>query len=140
MDSRPWGLSIFFLTTIIRRYIITLDDISSSVNGGGSMSENSQRSALTEAVFYILLSLYSPLHGYGIMQNIKELSNGRVNLGPEPRYGPITTLWEKTGMDWKNVNFGKKTNRLTHLGRMLIKNVKFSRLKDCLAMGNGMPG
>ena len=25
--------------------------------------------ALTEAVFYILLSLGEPLHGYGIMQN-----------------------------------------------------------------------
>ena len=26
--------------------------------------------ALTEAVFYILLSLDAPLHGYGIMQNV----------------------------------------------------------------------
>ena len=36
--------------------------------------------ALTEAVFYILLSLEKPLHGYGIMQNAEKLSNGRVKL------------------------------------------------------------
>ena len=29
--------------------------------------------ALTEAVFYILLSLDTPLHGYGIMQNVERL-------------------------------------------------------------------
>ena len=34
--------------------------------------------ALTEAVFYILLSLDTPLHGYGIMQNVEHLSGGRV--------------------------------------------------------------
>jgi DNA-binding PadR family transcriptional regulator len=37
--------------------------------------------ALTEAVFYILLSLDKPLHGYGIMQNVEHLSGGRVRLG-----------------------------------------------------------
>ena len=31
--------------------------------------------ALTEAVYYILLSLDQPLHGYGIMQNAEALSH-----------------------------------------------------------------
>lgn len=30
--------------------------------------------ALTEAVYYILLSLTKPLHGYGIIQNAEKLS------------------------------------------------------------------
>ena len=30
--------------------------------------------ALTEAVYYILLSLKTPLHGYGIIQNVETLS------------------------------------------------------------------
>ena len=34
--------------------------------------------ALTEAVFYILLSLDTPLHGYGIMQNVEHLSGGHA--------------------------------------------------------------
>ena len=45
------------------------------------MPESSERGALTEAVFYILLSLYTPMHGYRIMQAVKEFSNNRVSLG-----------------------------------------------------------
>ena len=43
--------------------------------------------ALTEAVFYILLSLDTPLHGYGIMQNVESLSGGRVRLAAGTLYG-----------------------------------------------------
>ena len=32
--------------------------------------------ALTEAVYYILLSLMQPLHGYGIMQNVDSFPAG----------------------------------------------------------------
>lgn len=36
--------------------------------------------ALTESTYYILLSLYHPQHGYGIMQQTEQLSGGRVRL------------------------------------------------------------
>lgn len=52
-------------------------------------------SALTEAVYYILLSLTKPLHGYGIMQNVEQLSNGRVKLAAGTLYGAINTLLMK---------------------------------------------
>ena len=48
------------------------------------MPESSGRGALTEAVFYIMLSLYKPLHGYGIMQNIKVLSPVQPNIPGQP--------------------------------------------------------
>lgn len=51
--------------------------------------------ALTEAVYYILLSLMEPMHGYGIMQNVEQLSNGRVKLAAGTLYGAINTLLEK---------------------------------------------
>ena len=51
--------------------------------------------ALTEAVYYILLSLIEPMHGYGIMQNVEKLSNGRVKLAAGTLYGAINTLIEK---------------------------------------------
>ena len=35
---------------------------------------------LTEATYYILLSLVKPLHGYGIMQMVEEMTNGEVKL------------------------------------------------------------
>ena len=51
--------------------------------------------ALTEAVYYILLSLVQPMHGYGIMQNVEQLSHGRVRLAAGTLYGAINTLLEK---------------------------------------------
>lgn len=58
------------------------------------MSENNNI-VLTEAVYYILLSLTSPLHGYGIMQKTSELSRGRLVISAGTLYGAITTLLER---------------------------------------------
>ena len=55
--------------------------------------------ALTEAVFYILLALQKPLHGYGIMQETSELSNGRLILSAGTLYGAISTLIDKEKCD-----------------------------------------
>ena len=51
--------------------------------------------ALTEAVYYILLSLHAPMHGYGIMQNVESLSAGRMRLAAGTLYGALNTLLEK---------------------------------------------
>ncbi|MCD8301334.1 MAG: PadR family transcriptional regulator [Clostridiales bacterium] len=53
---------------------------------------------LTESYFYILLCLYhGPKHGYGIMQQILELSGGQVQIGAGTLYGATTDLLQK---DW----------------------------------------
>lgn len=51
---------------------------------------------LTEALFYILLAVRKPNHGYGIIQEVEELTSGRVVLGPGTLYGAIQSL-EKRG-------------------------------------------
>ena len=50
---------------------------------------------LTEALFYILLAVRKPNHGYGIIQEIEELTKGRVVLGPGTLYGAIQSLVKK---------------------------------------------
>lgn len=50
---------------------------------------------MTEAIYYILLSLRRPNHGYGIIQEVGEMTGGRVNLGPGTLYGAISSLLEK---------------------------------------------
>lgn len=59
------------------------------------MPESFERGALTEAVFYILLSVHEPMHGYAIMQNIENLTAGRVVLGAGTLYGAINALVQK---------------------------------------------
>lgn len=50
---------------------------------------------LTEAVYYILLAVREPNHGYGIIQEVQEMTDGRVNLGPGTLYGAINSLLDK---------------------------------------------
>ena len=79
--------------------------------------------ALTEAVYYILLSLTEPMHGYGIMQNVEVLSNGRVRLAAGTLYGAISTLLEK---GWITALSGEKDSRkkkyhITPLGKNVLR-------------------
>lgn len=48
---------------------------------------------LSTAVFHIMLSLADgERHGYGIMQEVIERTNGRMHLGPGTLYGAIKRL------------------------------------------------
>ena len=61
------------------------------------MRDNTKGGALTEVTFYILLSLYTPKHGYAVMQFIEEKTSGRLLLGAGTLYGALISLQEK---DW----------------------------------------
>ena len=52
-------------------------------------------SPLTEAIFYILLVVRKPNYGYGIIQDISDMTNGRLVLGPGTLYGAINTMLSK---------------------------------------------
>jgi len=47
---------------------------------------------LTETVYYILLSLLEPAHGYMILQKVEEVSDGQVRLAAGTLYGAIENL------------------------------------------------
>ena len=51
--------------------------------------------ALTEAIYYILLALQEPMHGYGIRQKTSTMSNGRLILSAGTLYGAISNLLDK---------------------------------------------
>lgn len=105
------------------------------------MPENNEHGALTEAVYYILLSLYQPMHGYGIMQNIKELSNGRVSLGAGTLYGAINSL---LGKSWitpvaSEEQSRKKEYLITAFGKEVVER-ELIRLKELIHNGNAITG
>ena len=58
------------------------------------MRDNIKGGALTEVTFYILLSLFTPRHGYAIMQFIEDKTGGRLSLGAGTLYGALKTLEE----------------------------------------------
>jgi DNA-binding PadR family transcriptional regulator len=100
------------------------------------MGERLERGALTEAVFYIMLSLYTPLHGYGIMQRVRNLSKDRVELGAGTLYGAINTLLDK---HWIRSVDGlqdsrKKEYEITDLGKSIMKD-ELLRLEELMENG-----
>ena len=87
--------------------------------------------ALTEAVYYILLSLMKPMYGYGIMQNVEQISNGRVKLAAGTLYGAINTLLEK---GWivslpAEKDSRKKEYQITEQGKQILE-IELIRLRE----------
>lgn len=93
--------------------------------------------ALTEAVYYILLSLMKPMHGYGIMQNVEQLSNGRVKLAAGTLYGAINTLLEKGWIVSLPIekDSRKKEYQITEQGKQTLE-IELIRLRELIENGN----
>ena len=98
-----------------------------------------KNSPLTEAVYYILLSLYTPLHGYGIMQNVKKLTDGRVNIGAGTLYGAINTLLSKGLIEEYSSDPSKKEYLITDDGKNTVE-YELKRLKELVKNGDKLIG
>jgi DNA-binding PadR family transcriptional regulator len=105
------------------------------------MHDEKESFALTEAVYYILLSLFTPMHGYGIMQNVSQLSNSRVNLAAGTLYGAITTLLER---GWISALPGERNSRkkeyvISQSGKVVVR-AELARLQELLENGKRISG
>jgi len=94
---------------------------------------------LPSAAFHILLSLSgADLHGYAIMREVEEQTNGRMRLGPGTLYSSIQALLEE-GMIEESDGAGasdrtdgrRRYYRLTSSGRKLARS-EAERLADLL--------
>ena len=93
-----------------------------------------EQGPMTEAMYYILLSLLKPGHGYGMMQRIKELSGGRLVMGPGTLYGVLTRMNKEglivlTGEDGRRKNYA-----ITEAGKAALLS-EYERLKRLVADG-----
>ena len=97
--------------------------------------------ALTESTYYILLSLYTPRHGYGIMQQAERLSNGRVRLAAGTLYGALNSMVDRgwiiqlPGEDGSR----KKEYSLTRKGMDVLMN-ELDRLRELVKNGESVIG
>ena len=99
------------------------------------MKDNIKGGALTEVTLYILLALYKPNHGYGIMQFVEEKTNGRLILGAGTLYGAINTLVDKKWIQLVSEEKKKKNYLITELGKEIV-NKELKRLNDVLELAN----
>lgn len=94
---------------------------------------------LTEATYYILLSLVKPMHGYGIMQMVEEMTNGEVKLGPGTLYGNTTKLLKEKLIVEVASTDRKKCYELTPFGREVLE-LEYNRLQRSVKNGNSILG
>ena len=105
------------------------------------MADKNLNAPLTEAVYYILLSVTQPIHGYGIIQNVKDMSGGRLVLAAGTLYGAITNLlakgWIETAGEEENSR--KKEYIITESGLAVLKN-ELARLEELVSNGKKVIG
>lgn len=95
---------------------------------------------LTEALFYILLAARKPVHGYGIIQEVAEMTGGRVSLGPGTLYGAINSLLERGWIVLYSAEIGsrkKKEYVITDQGRTAFAG-ELRRLRELVSNGGKM--
>ncbi|MDF2586953.1 MAG: transcriptional regulator, PadR family [Anaerocolumna sp.] len=100
------------------------------------MRDNVKGGALTEVTFFILLALYEPKHGYGIMQFVEKETGGRLNLGAGSLYGAINSLQEKRWISPVNDSDSdgtvrKKEYMITEAGKKVAES-ELIRLKQLI--------
>ena len=93
-----------------------------------------EQGPMTEAMYYILLSLLKPGHGYGMMQRIRELSGGRLIMGPGTLYGVLSRM-NKEGLIVPAGEVGRRKNyAMSEDGKAALLS-EYQRLKSMVSDG-----
>lgn len=83
---------------------------------------------MTEAMYYVLLALMRPNHGYQLMHLIAEVSNGRVNMGPGTLYGVLSRMQKDGLISLTEEDRRRKTYEITAEGEKALR-LEHDRLK-----------
>jgi DNA-binding PadR family transcriptional regulator len=90
---------------------------------------------MTEAMYYVLLALMHPNHGYQLMHAITDVSNGRLIMGPGTLYGVLTRMQKDGLISLAEDDGRRKTYQITPAGEHALR-IEYSRLKAMILDGN----
>ncbi len=94
---------------------------------------------LTEPVLLILLSLaQEPRHGYSILKDVEQMSDGRVVLSTGTLYGALRRLLDEEWIERieeEDSPRGRQAYRLTSRGRKNLQ-LEVSRMKQLTRLAN----
>ncbi len=94
---------------------------------------------MSETAYYILLSLTSEQHGYGIMQNVEQITEGRIRLGAGTLYGTLQKLEKEKLIEASREEDRRKFYKLTQTGLTLLR-YELDRLSELVGNGNRIVG
>lgn len=93
------------------------------------------RGPMTEAMYYVLLALCQPLHGYAIMAAVQQISRERVVMGPGTLYGVLTRLEKEQLIALEEDDGRRKVYSITSAGIEALKD-EHRRLAAMVADGS----
>lgn len=88
---------------------------------------------ISPSLFYFLLVLSNPLHGYQIMQEVEKASGGQITMGAGTCYGLIARCQGEKLIELIEEVERKKIYRITTKGRSLLQD-EIDRLNKQLEM------
>ena len=89
---------------------------------------------LTEPMYYVLLALTEERHGYGIMQYVSQLTDGRVGIGAGTLYALLSRFEKEHLIHATKEEEKRKYYQLTDEGRKALAE-EFERLRRQVADG-----
>ncbi|EKQ51841.1 MAG: putative transcriptional regulator [Methanobacterium sp. Maddingley MBC34] len=94
---------------------------------------------LTEAAYYVLISLNKPRHGYGIMQHVNEITNGRIKIGAGTMYGNLSRMEKEGLINSVAEEERKKIYEISKKGKIILE-LELARLEELLTHGKNEMG
>jgi DNA-binding PadR family transcriptional regulator len=94
---------------------------------------------MTEAMYYVLLTLVHPNHGYQLMTSINEISNGRITMGPGTLYGILTRMQKEKLIRILKDDGRRKTYKITDAGLAALHE-EHDRLRNMVEDGRFLRG
>lgn len=83
---------------------------------------------MTETGFYILYCLQNEMHGYNIMQRVKEMTSGEIVISAGTMYGSLSKM-EKDGLiQFTKEEKNRKSYIITEFGREIL-NLELRRIE-----------
>jgi DNA-binding PadR family transcriptional regulator len=77
---------------------------------------------ISQSLYYFLLVLNQPLHGYQIMQEIQKASKGSLSMGPGTCYGLISRCLDDKLIVFVKEEKRKKIYQISLKGKILLEN------------------
>lgn len=91
---------------------------------------------MTETGFYILFCLRQPQHGYGISQQVRQMTGGAVTISAGTMYGTLSKM-EKDGLIvFDREEDKRKLYRITELG-IEVLNLEIKRIERLYRSSKG---
>ncbi len=85
---------------------------------------------LTPQMYYVLLVLHQPMHGYEIMNEITRITNGEITVGAGSLYTLLPKFEKECYVKLVKVENNKKIYQITNLGKKKLQKEKERMLKQ----------